>query len=756
MIKNWEQKYEKKAFLGKGGNGKVLKVVSKENGEFFALKQLHENKKNKEAKQRFLDEINIMKNNYIKINGIMPILDYSDEEFWYVMPIAIPVMEYLKINSLKVEDIIKRVIGLCKTLEKLHNMGITHRDIKPSNIYYYKETFYIGDFGIGDFLEKNQHFTKSNRGLGAIFTIAPEMKRNPKYADGKKADVFSLAKTVWMLLMRDEKGFDGVYDISDKNISLRHQEEYKSIHLVELENLLVKSTNNNPVVRPTIKEFKESLIDWLEICEDNIKLQLSSWNFLKKILLGPKPPESVSWSDKDVIVDVLNIVGSLPAYNHLLFHDHGGIDFLYAEVADENDCIRIYDTLNTCYVIKPKKLIFEGFKDNHGWNYFLLELENLTLIVESNDRYGCEYLVEDLPGNYVAADSQQYGVYDYESGNPLPDGFKLVKRYIRGKFLIVMKMGPYNMISGTYDGRHGDCTAIQFRDYIEQLIKLYCLYYEKVRNLDEFKNISDEELQQRILSLEEFNLNPFKNKTTSLNKSRLKNIDYTKRNNFIKKNIKEWNFSIIINKYTNIRKNIKFKFKINTDIFEKSFFESEEFYILLDGFIGRFDPILQENLFYLGSREEAIKFKNDIEKFICEQLRNNNLCQLAEYESLLKIELLRDGTPNHIFNKQEIKTLMLNADDRVDNQLVIDENGYAKVIEDLEESFLYPVRLQTWGAGNIYVGKYSTLSSLDDSYILALEGWYLYLKSGKKQYKDWIQGDENEEQILDKIKSFYN
>ena len=48
----------------------------------------------------------------------------------------------------------------------------------------------------------NDDFTKSDRGLGAIFTIAPEMKRNPKPADASKADVFSLAKTLWMLTKR--------------------------------------------------------------------------------------------------------------------------------------------------------------------------------------------------------------------------------------------------------------------------------------------------------------------------------------------------------------------------------------------------------------------------------------------------------------------------------------------------------------------------------------------------------------------------
>ena len=35
------------------------------------------------------------------------------------------------------------------------------------------------------------------------------MKRNPKGADGSKADVYSLAKTLWMILSDDEKDLMG-------------------------------------------------------------------------------------------------------------------------------------------------------------------------------------------------------------------------------------------------------------------------------------------------------------------------------------------------------------------------------------------------------------------------------------------------------------------------------------------------------------------------------------------------------------------
>lgn len=43
---------------------------------------------------------------------------------------------------------------------------------------------------------------------------------------------------------------------------------------------------------------------------------------------------------------------------------------------------------------------------------------------------------------------------------------------------------------------------------------------------------------------------------------------------------------------------------------------------------------------------------------------------------------------------------MQNADDRNNNMLVIDENGYAKIIQDINLGFYYSVRLESWNTDN--------------------------------------------------------
>ena len=145
------------------------------------------------------------------------------------------------------------------------------------------------------------------------------------------------------------------------------------------------------------------------------------------------------------------------------------------------------------------------------------------------------------------------------------------------------------------------------------------------------------------------------------------------------------------------------------------------------------------------------KFENTINSF----LKQNGLRLLDDYEHYFSIEIKRVGKPTHLFTRSEIEEIMRNADDRVENQLVIDEDGYAKVINDTVEGVLYPVRHESWNAGNVYVGKYSQLSTLEKDYIMALQGWLLYLKTGKNQYMDCIHENTNEEQLIEEIKKFY-
>lgn len=731
----WEDRYNLCDELGEGGNGSVCRICEKSTAQEYALKILINKKTEKKA--RFVNEIRIVKKYAERIDGILPISEYSEEELWYVMPVAEPVLKYINRMELKIDGIVSAVIQLADTLAQLHDEGIFHRDIKPSNIYYYNGKYCLADFGLAEFPESSDEFTRSDQGLGAIFTIAPEMKRDPKHADGKKADVFSLAKTTWMLLSGDERGFDGVYQFFDKNHSLRFMSQYREVHLVELEELLAAATQNDPLLRPTMREYRQGLEAWLEILKDEEKSQESDWSFLKKYLLGDNAPESAYWSNLEQIVKALNLIASVPAYNHMLLPNGGGTDLISAEMAPEKGCIYIYDNLGSIMIVKPRRLYFTSYENDISWNYFFLELSEIEPIF-GESKLLSECLVEDAPGHYVSARYAQYGVYDYDTGQLLPEGYKVVDRYYKGNILVVFKQGPYNGIPSTYDGRHSMVEYQAFSEYMEILANAYNNLVKKGCE------------PEAILNLPKFGQNPFEHKrekeiATSLS------IPSKRTREYIKENYASWDFSGLLN-HTNQQGNavfyIEFVFE-KKDIFD--LISRKKSVLCTDG---RIKSIEQKDLFQsaylISSRDEIYKLLNACNEYMREQCG-------VDTEALLicgvhfSVGMHKNGPPKHLFTREEIGEAMRQADDRVTNVLVIDEDGYAHIISDNYRANSYPVRHECWNAGNCYVGKYSDLGTLDDMYLQSLEGWYDYLTHGRRVRKDYIEGNLTCEELIEKI-----
>jgi len=768
--KQWPDNLIEQRELGRGGNAVVFLIRDKYTGEDWALKQLiHKNGKkaisrfDKEKQERFLNEINVAVKYAKRIPGILPIKQFNKEDFWYIMPRADLIDDHIQEKPL--QYIIKGIIQLSETLIKLHEKGVAHRDIKPANIYFYKDRFCLGDFGLVDFPENTKDLTKSNRSMGPIFTMAPEMKRNPKKADGKKADVYSLAKTMWILLTGNGKGFDGAYSYTDPTIGLHFSKKLSGKHLVEIEELLKKATENNPDKRPSMKEFKQSLEDWSMVFDDVDKAQISDWNFLRKQIFGEHIPRSAAWNDRESIVGILNYIAMSSAYNHMLFSDSGGLDLLRATSAAEVNCICIENTGGYHFIVKPKYLYFESFWKADEWNYFLLELDKLEPVLPNSAVSYTEFLVEDSPGHYVDGRYVQYGVYDYDSGKPLPKGYRTVERYLTGKFLIVMKNGPYNKIPGTYDGRHGDCESIVFRSYMESIKNMFHKLREQLHTkmLKSQANVSfdEDELNMRILNTELFNKNPFKTEQAvgGSKGSRFTGADTKELNEYIKKSITTWDFKELL---TGVEKNettkIKFYYVFSNESYSLlSDMHEKDKFLCKDGRFRVVDYSDIEPRFYITDRAQATVFKDKLEERIDQILKEKGFSYFSSSKYDLTIKLMKCGKPEHLFTRREIEIALRNADDRVSNQLVIDEDGYAKIIQKLEMAPLYPVSMESWDAGNVYVGKYAKNipKIAEDSYMLILEGWLDYLTTGRRQYKDYFSGVDDENTLLNKLKKLY-
>lgn len=168
--------------LGKGGMGKIYKVLDKEINAKIALKLIKpEIAADKKTIERFRNELKTARD--ISHKNICRMYDLNKEEGSYYIT-----MEYVEGQDLKslvrqtgqlaIPTTISIAKQVCEGLSEAHKLGTVHRDLKPSNIMIDKEgNARIMDFGIA----------RSITGKG--ITGAGVMVGTPEYMSPEQAEV---------------------------------------------------------------------------------------------------------------------------------------------------------------------------------------------------------------------------------------------------------------------------------------------------------------------------------------------------------------------------------------------------------------------------------------------------------------------------------------------------------------------------------------------------------------------------------------
>lgn len=225
---------------------------------------------------------------------------------------------------------------------------------------------------------------------------------------------------------------------------------------------------------------------------------------------------------------------------------------------------------------------------------------------------------------------------------------------------------------------------------------------------------------------------------------------------FVKANYRRFCFIDEINE--NVHKtNGKISFKIKTQIgtFVNLFGKNGEEVLCCDGYI-RNTKEAGIDILKVWDRNEVIALLDKMyQKVIAICDANGYDTEAYSLGISFEARLKKEGTPSHLFTEKEIEELMRNADDNNFNKLVIDEDGYAHIIQNPKQGFLYPVSQETWDAGNMYVGKNSNLSDLHDSYVLCMHLWLAYLETGQYMYDDYYVPDDGLDKIIEKVKKYY-
>ena len=100
--------------------------------------------------------------------------------------------------------------------------------------------------------------------------------------------------------------------------------------------------------------------------------------------------------------------------------------------------------------------------------------------------------------------------------------------------------------------------------------------------------------------------------------------------------------------------------------------------------------------YLLYDKDSAIEYVNVLQNLLrnkCEKDRNWFFHRGWTYIwGGGRIGIQRQGKPRHLFTYEELEKQLRNGDDSKNNRLVIDANGYVKLVEECAYPYLYPVR----------------------------------------------------------------
>jgi serine/threonine protein kinase/Tfp pilus assembly protein PilF len=209
--------------LGKGGMGKVYKVLDKDIKEKVALKLLSpEIASDEKTIERFSNELKIARK--ISHRNVCRMYDLGKEEGTHYIT-----MEYVpgedlkrlvrKVGQLSAGKAIFIAKQICEGLTEAHRLGVVHRDLKPQNVMVDEEgNARIMDFGIARSL-KAKGVTGSGVMIGTPEYMSPE-QAEVKEVD-LRSDIYSLGVILYEMVT-GQVPFEGETPLS---IAMKHKSQ---------------------------------------------------------------------------------------------------------------------------------------------------------------------------------------------------------------------------------------------------------------------------------------------------------------------------------------------------------------------------------------------------------------------------------------------------------------------------------------------------------------------------------------------------
>jgi serine/threonine protein kinase len=250
------------AEIGSTTHSLVWEAVDRE-GVHVAIKELRTRRIDREPYQRFRDEVAFHRAG--PHPGVLPVVAAEvpeaptpDQPAWLAMPIAVTVREALG-DAPTLGEVVDAVRVYAATLAALAEQRVHHRDLKPDNLFRLDGEWVVGDFGLVTWPGKGAA-TEPGQKLGPANFVAPEMVRDATQADAGPADVWSLAKVLWVLATGQNYPPPGQLRIDVDASRLRSFTAHP--RAAGLEAILEQSTALDSAARPGMHYFALELDTW--------------------------------------------------------------------------------------------------------------------------------------------------------------------------------------------------------------------------------------------------------------------------------------------------------------------------------------------------------------------------------------------------------------------------------------------------------------------------------------------------------------
>ena len=248
--------------MGSTTHSRVWEAIDGQ-GTRVAIKELRTRRIDKEPYVRFRDEVSFHRAG--PPPGVLPVIGAEVPETpsgerpaWLAMPIAQTVREALG-DAPTLDEVVGAIRAFATTLAGLAEQGVHHRDLKPDNLFRLDDEWVVGDFGLVTWPGKSAA-TEPGQKLGPANFVAPEMVQDPTQADAGPADVWSLAKVLWVLATGQNYPPPGQLRIDVDATRLRSFTAHP--RAAGLEGVLEQATALDPMARPNMRYLALELDAW--------------------------------------------------------------------------------------------------------------------------------------------------------------------------------------------------------------------------------------------------------------------------------------------------------------------------------------------------------------------------------------------------------------------------------------------------------------------------------------------------------------